>query len=215
MQVAGRGTNHEAAAVEVYEPITDTPYLFLEFARLVEHRSTGEALSDWIRRYGVPGFSYEGVYGTGDALQQSVPSAFYNDKGGTLDSFGNIWAIAWEANESLRLYEAAMGGDRNKLERVLFSDEDSEHAADRRQRLEVRAEATGASYEEVLVNAALFQLIEYASGALISYCYPVISYPPRYSHIPEDAAPPMAPDKLTRGWGRETSWGQWGSSSTG
>jgi hypothetical protein len=210
VQVAGRGTDHEAAAVEVYEPITDTPYLFLEFARLVESRSTGEALSAWIGRYGVPGFSYEGVWAKGDALQQSVPHSFHDDKGGTLDSFDNIWAIAWEANKSLLLYEAAIGGDQHKLEQVLFSDEDPERVADRRQWFEAKAEATGASYEDVLVNAALFQLIEYASGALISYCYPVISYPLSHSHISEYAAPPMKPDQLARGWGARNLLGAMG-----
>jgi hypothetical protein len=28
----------------------------------------------------------------------------------------------------------------------------------------------------------------------------VISYPPRYSHIPEDSAPPITPDLFSRGW---------------
>src|SRR5918994_1889161 len=55
VQVAGMGTAHEAGAIDAYEPITDTPHLFLEFARLVESKSTGEALYNWIHRYGVPG----------------------------------------------------------------------------------------------------------------------------------------------------------------
>ena len=210
VQVAGMGTPHEAAAIDAYEPITDTPHLFLEFARLVESKSTGEALSNWIHRYGVPGFSYEGIWGGGDALQQSVPYPYHNNKGGTLDSFEHIWAIAWEANQSLLLYEAATSGDVRKLEQVLFSDNNQEWVRDRRQGLEARSEATSASWREVLVNDALFQLIEYASGALISYCYPVISYPRSYSHILEDHAPPLTLDKLSRGWGARNLLGAMG-----
>ena len=73
-----------------------------------------------------------------------------------------------------------------------------------------RAEGAGASWQETLVDAALYQLVEYASGALTSYCYPVISYPPRYSHIPEDNAPPITPDQLSRGWGARNLLGAMG-----
>jgi hypothetical protein len=110
----------------------------------------------------------------------------------------------------LLLYEAAIGRDRHKLEQVLFDDEDRERVTETRQRLKVEAEATGTDYEDVFMNTALFQLIEFASGALISYCYPVISYPPRYSHLPEDAAPPMTPDQLARGWGARNLLGAMG-----
>jgi hypothetical protein len=211
VEMAGRGTAREAATLEVYEPITDTPHLFLEFARLVESKYAGEALLDWVHRYGLLGFSYEGVWWPpGDPLQQSTPKPFHDDKGGTLDNFENIWSIAWEANQSLLLYEAAIGGDERKLEQVLFSGEDEEWANSQRRRWETRAEATGASYRDTLINAALFQLTEYAHGTLISYCYPVISCPLRYSHIPEDDAPPMTPGQLSRGWGARNLLGAMG-----
>jgi hypothetical protein len=57
-----------------------------------------------------------------------------------------------------------------KLEQVLFSDNDQEWARDMRQRLQARAQATGARWQETLVDSALHQLVEYASGALTSYC---------------------------------------------
>jgi hypothetical protein len=210
VQVAARGTTHEAGLAESYEPITDTPHLFLEFARLVESKSTGEALMDWISRYGVPGFSHGRSFDGTDPLVESVPQSRHDDKGGVLDSFENIWDVAWEANQSLLLYEAATGGDEQKLEQILFSDEDGERSEFRRQAAEARAEAKGSTYRDGLVSAALFRLTEYAMGPLVSYCYPVISYPPRYLRMLNDDAPPLTPDQLSRGWGARNLLGAMG-----
>jgi len=208
VQVAGMGTAHEAAAIDAYDSISDTPYLFLEFARLVESKSTGEALYNWIHRYGVPGFSYEGIWDRGNALQQSVPHRYHNDKGGTLDSFEHIWDIAWEANHALLLYEAATSGSLPKLEQILkhILSFDSEDDGERRKRSKVRAESEDDGRLDGLVSVALGQMIEYASGALISYCYPVISYP----DWPEGELPLLAPDKLSRGWGARNLLGAMG-----
>jgi hypothetical protein len=208
IQVAGMGTPHEAAAIDAYEPITDTPHLFLEFARLVESKSTGQALTNWIQRYGVPGFSYEGIWGGGDALQQSVPYPYHNDKGGTLDSFEHIWDIAWEANHALLLYEAAISGSRPKLEQVLkyVLSSDREDDGETRQRSKTQTESEDDGRLDGLVSVALSQMIEYASGALTSYCYPVISYP----DCPEGELRLLAPDKLSRGWGARNLLGAMG-----
>jgi hypothetical protein len=67
--------------------------------------------------------------------------------------------------------------------------------------MQAKAEATGASWRDVLVSESLFQLIEYASGALTSYCYPVISYPREYYHRLEANTPLITLDKLAPGWG--------------
>lgn len=210
VHVADRGTERQASVVDSYEPITDTPHLFLEFARLVESKSSGDALYDWIHKYGLLGLSPRLTSHDALSLAQASPDLYNDDRGGSLDNLENIWALAWEANESLLLYEAATGGDQEKLEQVLFLDEDPDWVKDRRQRLEYRAEITGAGWVQTLVNAALFQLLEYAHGPLITSCYPVVSYPPRFSHMPDQDAPPMRPDDLSRGWGARNLWGAMG-----
>lgn len=205
VQVAGKGTPHEAMPIDAYDPLRDTPHLFLEFARLVESKSTGDALFAWIHAHGVPGFSHEGVWGRGNALQQSVPGLYHNDKGGTLDSFGHIWDIAWESNEALLLYEAAISEDERKLVDAMFPDRDE---SERRQRPKAQTEETGVSGLDWLVSAALSQLTEYAMGPLVSYCYPVISFP--HSHVSDDEALPLTPEMLSRGWGARNPLGAMG-----
>src|SRR5215208_3502024 len=44
--------------VRTYNPLVDTPYLFLDFARIAERKNPGEALSQWIDQYGLLGFAY-------------------------------------------------------------------------------------------------------------------------------------------------------------
>lgn len=210
VQVACRGTDREAPLVRVYEPITDTPHLFLEFARLVESKSPEIALNDFVHKYGLLGLSPERTYHGDPSLAQVSPTIYNDDKGGRHDSLEHIWALAYEANESLLLYEAAISGNLEKLEHALFSYGGAEWVRERRGLLRGRAEATGASWVEVLVNAALFQLLEYAHGPLVTSCYPVISYPQFYSHMPGDDAPPMKPDDLSRGWGARNLYGAMG-----
>lgn len=210
VQVAGRGTEHEASFLHMYEPITDTPYLFLEFARLVESKSPETALHDFIHKHGLLGLSPQlGIYDD-SSLAGASPQTFNDYKGGTRDRLENIWAYAWEANESLLLYEAAISGNREKLEQALFSYGDAEWIKDRRRLLKDGAAISGASWVEVLTNAALFQLVEFAHGPLVTSCYPVISYPQLYSPIPEDGAPPMKPDDFSRGWAARNLWGAMG-----
>ena len=76
---------------------------------------------------------------------QIFPMPAYDDRGGPGDFLLFIWALANELNVSLALYEASVGRDEEKLEHTLFADEDPEHVRQRRQDLEVRAEATGKS----------------------------------------------------------------------
>ena len=209
VQVAHRGTEREAVIVDSYEPLTDTPHLFLEFARLVESKSSEEALFDWIHKYGLLGLSTRPVLQEAPSLAQASPQIDNDDKGGPVDSVQNIWTVAWEANESLLLYEAAISGDQDKLEQALFFDEDPGWIENRRRRLEDKAEATGTDWVQVLVDDALFQLIEYAHGPLVTSCYPVISYPQRYPHM-ADEEPLIGPDELSRGWGARNLWGAMG-----
>jgi hypothetical protein len=207
VQVAGKGTPHQAPSIDKYDPVTDTPYLFLEFARLVESRSPEEALYDFVYRYGVPGFSHE-VSGGGNALQLSVPHRYHDDKGGTLDSIEYIWGFAWEFNQALLLYESATSRDQRKMEQVLYTH--TEDLEERKRNAKARAVAKGHSWLDMLVSGATYQLMEYASAALRSYCYPVISSPDLIMRGSEYEAPVIAPDILSRGWGTRNLLGAMG-----
>ena len=51
-----RASSYKGA--HIYDPLIDTPHLFLEFARIVEHKGYQlEALDNWVRKYGMLGLS--------------------------------------------------------------------------------------------------------------------------------------------------------------
>src|SRR4051812_34990504 len=55
VQAVNRNGKYFPEAVKVYKPLLDTPYLFLEFARIVEHKNPDQALDNWIHKYGLLG----------------------------------------------------------------------------------------------------------------------------------------------------------------
>jgi hypothetical protein len=129
------------------------------------------------------------------------PQLRHDDRGGPKDRIEVIWEIAHEYNESLVLYEAALGRDEGKLERALFPEYDPEYAEERRHNLEQGREVSGLSWTDALVNSALWQVIEYTSGDLYIYAYPSITYP---------LDDPVTADQLTRSWGARNLLGAMG-----
>ncbi len=203
IQVAGRDTDEQSELVRAYNPLIDTPYLFLEFARVAEHKDPPKALMDWFRQYGLLGIttSYSGREDR-DPLKGIVfPQRYQDDKGGPWDRIELIWEVVREYNESLVLYEAALGRDDEKLERALFTEYDpAEYTEGRRLTMEKEAEASGMGWTDILVNAALRQVLEYAVGDLYAYAYPDINYPDDYLTV----------DRLTRSWGARNLLGAMG-----
>jgi hypothetical protein len=202
IQAAGRDTDRQSEWICAYNPLIDTPYLFLEFARIAENKDPAKALEGWFRKYGLLGMtknpsresrqSYKGI---------GFPTLYHDDRGGPWDRIEVIWDIVDQYNESLILYEAVLGRDDVKLERALFPAYDLKWAEDRRNALEKRAEASGAEWTDTLINAALNQVIEYASGSLRTYAYPYIAYP-------EDEN--LTVNRLTRSWGARNLLGAMG-----
>jgi hypothetical protein len=95
----------------------------------------------------------------------------------------------------------ALEGVHEKLEQALFFRYDPEYAEDRRHDLERGAQGSGLGWTEVLVNAALRQVIEYALGDLYVYAYPSITYP---------LYDPVSVDQLARSWGARNLLGAMG-----
>jgi hypothetical protein len=112
---AGRGAGQRYIKVDigdegrVYRPLVDTPALFLEFAMLADdpgldaetdtERNAGVYL-DWVHSYGTLGL-------------EPAPAVWHNRRGvsthgGPEDTLESFVREAWIANQTLRLYEAAM-----------------------------------------------------------------------------------------------------------
>lgn len=202
--------HREPEVVKVYNPFTDAPRLFVDFARIAESKDPDQALDHWFGKYGLLGMTprnprYSGGAGPAEnpALVQGLPLPRYDDRGGPADDFRYISLLAYEANEALTLYEAVLNRDAEKLEGTIFGEKGNEGL---RKKLEAKADRTGAGRIDVLAQAALMQLAEYVSSPLQVYAYPTIAYPTPAATAGGAVAAfentaPWAEDKLGRGWG--------------
>jgi hypothetical protein len=188
--------------IHSYNPLTDTPYLFLEFARIVERREPYRALLDWFAKYGLPGMTEEPQSEDREHWKDmDFPRLAHDDRGGTKDRIEVIWELAQQYNEALTLYEAALSRDEGKLERALDGWHGPEDAETGGRDQKTKANPREASRTDALVSAALHQVIEYATGDLYIYAYPYIAYP-------HDQR--LSVDKLTRSWGARNLLGAMG-----
>jgi hypothetical protein len=114
---------------EYYRPFEDTPYLFLEFARLLEQKSHPmEALDKWLTKYGLLGLSHPDTHTLERVAEVtwvpkadwtpelSVPPLRYEDAGGPGDTLNAYVFEISRANKLLILYEALLNKDVNRLE---------------------------------------------------------------------------------------------------
>ncbi len=202
VQAVGRDGGGQPKSVHSYNPLIDTPYLFLEFARIAERREPFQALLDWFETYGLPGMTAEtrGEYRE-HWKGMNFPQVRHDDRGGPEDRIEVIWELVHQYNEALVLYEAVLSRDDVKLEHALFPEHESEYAEDRRRRRKEKAELSGASWTDTLVDWALHHVVEYALGDLYIYAYPDITYPDDGLYTVE---------RLTRSWGARNLLGAMG-----
>src|SRR5215210_6500695 len=105
--------------VQYYRPLVDTPYLFLEFARVAEHKGHPyEALDPWISKYGLLGLSNrDPEFSLGSHSEEnwtphadwypevSIPPQSYAPSGGPGDTLDAYMLEVFKANKLLTLYE--------------------------------------------------------------------------------------------------------------
>jgi len=213
IQAAKRPGHRDPVCVRIYNPLIDTPYLFLEFARITECQDPFRALMDWFHKYGLLGITRHNEQDQdGESWKGMVfPQRYNDDKGGLWDHFEAIWALAFEANETLILYEAALGRDEQKLELALFPEDDPEYAEERRRALAEKVAATGSGWTDILIDSALSQVLEYAMGNIYAYAYPDVTFPQQHqlAHDP-DSAPLLRVGQLARSWGARNLLGAMG-----
>lgn len=125
----------EALPYEVestYRPLVDTPYLFLEFARIRgSRRDPVEELLIWISKYGLLGLSSQNPQWSAEPLpdarewipgidwlpEVTVTPMRYSDAGGPGDIFDAYLHETAKANKLLSLYEALLSQGIGDLER--------------------------------------------------------------------------------------------------
>jgi hypothetical protein len=162
--------------VKSYNPLVDTPRLFLDFARLAERKNPRKAISQWIAQYGLLGLADSSPQWFPHARPEvTVPPKFYDDSGGPGETVEAIWEEVYTANRILALYEAVLNRDSDKLATLLFtSEEDSEGLEQRRRHVRGYADKTSSDQIDGLVSVALAEVCEFI-GILDVFAYPVIS----------------------------------------
>jgi hypothetical protein len=85
-----------------YEPLVETPDLFLKFARLYQAQDRPEAMLDWVRTYGT----------LGHGQPPWVPGAPQEAKG--------FWKAVGKAAGLLALYEAVLNRDSQRVQRAIL-----------------------------------------------------------------------------------------------
>jgi hypothetical protein len=214
IQAAKRPGHRAPVCVHTYNPLIDTPYLFLEFARIIDRKDPDRALMDWFYTYGLLGITRhnEQYGGPGSWKGMAFPQRYNDDKGGSWDHFEAIWALAYEANEALILYEAALGRDEQKLELALIPEDYPPEYAERiRRSLEEKVAATGSGWADILIDSALWQMLEFSMEKVHAYAYPDVTFPQQHQleHDP-DNAPLLRVGQLTRSWGARNLLGAMG-----
>jgi hypothetical protein len=182
--------------VKVYNPLVDTPRLFLDFARLAERNDPGEALSGWIGQYGLLGLAKRSSRwipeGTPDVV---VPPLQYDDRGGSGETLEAVWYEVYVTNNILVLYEAVLNRDAGKLEGLLFGEGNPQWSGSGREHVFKRMRETNGGWTDALAERALSQIWEHLS-ALAVFAYPAIT--PARGSYPE---PLLTVERMVATWG--------------
>jgi hypothetical protein len=164
--------------VRSYNPLVDTPHLFLDFARIAERKNPANALSQWIAQYGLLGFADIRPQWFPEGLPEvTVPPSKYDDIGGPGETLEAVWYEVYITNHILALYEAVLNRDPDKLQTLIFTPgEDPDSLERRRQYASGNPNKIGSDQIDVLVSVALTEICEHL-GALKVFAYPSINYP--------------------------------------
>ncbi len=204
IQAASKGTQEEPECIKVYDPLIDTPYLFLDFARVVERKDPFLAMMDWISEYGLLGNTPRNPQYSKERTQSEewkdsfILPRLYDDRGGPWDTLYLLGAEAYQTNEALRLYEAALSRDEERLEQELYYEDHSDEKERRLKTIEDRAAATGKSRIDILIDRALSQVLEFVMHTIYAFTYPDIGWPRSFVGDPE--APMLTVEGMMRSW---------------
>ena len=203
---------------EYYLPLVDTPHLFLEFARIAEHREPEKALGLWTFRYGLLGLTPEAQQvPSGEFPEVTVPPLKYKDSGGLGDTQDAYVMEAVRTNRLLTLYEALLSKDIERLEPLLvFLKKSTPEAVKEEWRRELNErnesgvgkdgvflvrdiledmliyDSPPSSWDAYLFDEALNDIWHIVGTALSMFAYPSI--------VPMGNSGPLTVDQLTSSW---------------
>jgi hypothetical protein len=181
--------SYETRELRSYHPLTDTPRLFLSFARIAEDADPGEALERWIARYGLLGLSTDLVGDRIDWVEYPevvVPPDSYYDTGGPGETLAAVWREMVLANHALNLYEAALDKDVATLDRF-WNDTEELRALDK----ELWPNETSTERTTRLTELALSHVARFVRSRLDVFARPTVYVLDEGSHTV-----PLTPDRV-------------------
>jgi len=182
--------------IELYEPLSEVPHLFLEFSRAGE-RDDPEALRDWIAKRGLLGLHR---IEPDKRPLSGIMDHGYSPAGGPGDALPSVQFQAWKASQALIAWEAVLSKDKEQLEEALFGRreklrplEESRQAS--RERFKSSARSSGTPYADALLNVAVLETAQIVQEAVEAFAYPSLEL-----DFPRQPDAPYGPELLRRTW---------------
>jgi hypothetical protein len=176
-----------------YKPLEDSPYLFLEFARLTEQKNLAEALTEWISRRGLLGLhkrerpKYNEMELVAGAMSyrrerwgtEDDEFTEYMHEGGFSERVSELHREARRANRVLTNWEAFLSGEPERAEHELL-DHFPPHYSEIKQRyisfLKNRDWDLGLTYKQsLLYNVGLHACLG-VQDVLEAFAYPYLAF---------------------------------------
>lgn len=194
---------------KTYRPLADTPYLFLDLARLWDGPRDRDAIDGWLEEYGVLGIHYDDgqpylpIY----YPEPPLPPLMYFTEGGPEETVLYFWLSVQEANTTLALYEAAVNKDQEHLEQLLGQDGEAYVSSYMDETLRnvsrLSSDFKFPEFIDLLVDRALMRVWHVVQQNLSNYAYPTINH-----ELPKAEAVPgfhtgthLTPYRLGASWG--------------
>lgn len=201
-EVVGEGKGKYLKAVATagtplkYIPLVDTPYLFLDFARLRKRKDVDEVIRTWVAKYGLLGLqkehqAFRGKFPPG----KTFPPKEYKPEGGPSETLAHVWREVQRAGFALRMYEAALSKDLEKLEQAWKIQGSSPAARSGQRYFRSRAEQYGSSYVDALIDGATHAAVAELEEVVAYHAYPSLTHHTPLKRTMRDSL--LAPELLT------------------
>jgi hypothetical protein len=177
-----------------YKPLEDSPYLFLEFARLTEQTDPTEALTEWISRRGLLGLhkrerpTYNAMEPEAGATsfrrerwwtEHDEPTEYMHE-GGPSERISALQGEAISANHVLTNWEAFLSGEPERAEHQLLDHFPPPYDSEAKELyisfLRSRARALGLTYKESLLYHVGFHACIAVQNVLEAFTYPYLAF---------------------------------------
>jgi hypothetical protein len=176
-----------------YKPLEDSPYLFLEFARLTERKDLAEAVTEWISKRGLLGLHKRERHKNNETELDDGARSFrrgrwwtehdepteYMHEGGPSERISELQAEAISANHVLTNWEAFLCGEPERAEHELldhFPQQESELKQRYKSFLKSRGRALGLTYDESLLYHVGFHASIGVHDVLEAFAYPYLAF---------------------------------------